>query len=226
MTLRRSVFALLPLLALAGCGGDGTGRGQNSPLTEIQTRILRPGDSWQYNVTIVSVTGSGTTTESVVRDRVASARDFQGRSLLAVSEVATGEAERFTVYEQNSATRAYTLEGFVDPDGTERPVTEFVQFPGTFGQNTTYSDLNLNGSDTFTLTVTGQETITVPAGTFKAWKATGSYTLDGMTANVTEWTHPGLGLPIKRVLVFQGQGVTDTETTELQSTNIDLDPSN
>jgi hypothetical protein len=208
-TMRTRLIALLPLLVLAGCGGGGDGG-----LTK--SRLLDIGDRWAYARTVTTIAdGQTTTDQSNVTWQVGTAT-FQGQNRLVLNFTPNDQAVSRLVIRQDTFSRQVDIIGTVK-DATEAPMSA-VHIPGTLQQNATYTALIVTPTQVVTATakVGQEETVTVRAGTYRAHKVTAS--ANGVT--ITSWLRPGLGAPVKQVIVETSPNLTRTIDLQLTGTNV------
>lgn len=199
---------ILMLLALFGCGGGGEDR---APAAR-NMRALQAGDSWSwdYKVNNQSIP-AGTLTVTISTDTV------NGEPVLAATNTVAGNSASSVGYLQQDAITGdvsiYGMKSGSDPviTVTDRPLP--VQWPGsweagkTISATTHYSD---GRTASTSYTIIGQETITIPAGTFSTWKCTFAASEGFM------WFSPQLGQFVKD----EGTTETGTYSHTLQSTTV------
>ncbi|MGV3618956.1 MAG: hypothetical protein ACO1SV_26820 [Fimbriimonas sp.] len=207
--MRTRLYALLPLLLLAGCGGGG-----DAGLTK--SRLLDLGDQWTYARTTTTIENGETTTNSAnVTWRVATAQ-FQGQSRLAITMTPDDQAVSRLIIRQDTFSRQVDIIGSVA--GTTETTQAAVYIPGTLQQNASFPALIITPTRTVNATanVGPEESVTVRSGTYRAHKVTA--TSNGVT--VTMWLRPGLGAPVKQVVVETGPSLTRTIDYQLTGTNV------
>jgi hypothetical protein len=214
---RLLILVVVPVV-LFGCGGGGSA----GDVAASKTRMLKPGDSWTYDVSghpLNSQTSSysGTITISITQETL------NGEPVLAQTAVQnvtfSGSSTSSSVtsvqyYQQDPSTGEIMMYGRKEVNKpvatvTDRPLP--VVWPGsweagkTVSVNIHYSD---GSTDTGTYTVVGQETITTMAGTFPTWKLSfGSGAVSG-----TSWFVPQLGYYVKNE--------NSVGTSDLRSTTV------
>lgn len=202
-------YALLPLLLLAGCGGGG-----DAGLTK--SRLLDLGDRWTYARTTTTIENGGTTTNQADVAWTVTNGLFQGQNRLAISFSPNDMAAARLVIRQDTFSRQVDIIGTVS--GTVETNQSAVHVPGTLQQNTSYAALIVTPTQLVNATanVGPEESVTVRSGTYRAHKVTA--TAGGVT--MTSWLRPGLGAPVKLVIVETSPTLTRTIDYQLTGTNV------
>lgn len=198
-------------------------------------RQLRPGDRWEYSETnqdIQSYDGEREITNSsaVSIDTVLSETAVApgGDPLLIMEESYT---EKFgdngvtyigRTYFGQDQQRNVWIYGIIELDHSKlKWVTDrrFLRWPGTF--TLTYDQLPMTvfyesgGSQTYgRMRAVGEETVTVPAGTFKCIKLDYEETGRASSHNHTIWFHPPTGSFVKGQGVSKEWSLTDASSVE------------
>lgn len=205
----------------SGCGGGGSPpSAQTAAVVPLATRLrmLRSGDIWRYRVT--STIGNGSMAATVISDQ----RD--GETFLDLTTVAIldGRSFRGTSYgRQDAITGDLTLHASGEVEFTP-PV---VLTPGTWGVGVGFTrdiitqDEVVNAS----LSVQDEETVTVPAGTFRTWKTQRIEHSSRSTTTGTYWYAPQLGNYVwaqvsTTFLTGQFAGQSSSVTLVLNGTNV------
>jgi hypothetical protein len=195
---RLLILVVVPVVLFA-CGGGGS----DGSSAASKTRMLKPGDSWTYDVSGHSLdsqttTYSGTETLSITQET------FNGEPVLAATAVmnvtfsGSSTSSSFTAvqyYQQDPTTGDIVLLGRKESNKplatvTDRPLPVF--WPGSWEAGKTVSlDVHYSdgSSDTVSYTVVGQETVTTSAGTFPTWKLS----VSSGSVTGTSWFAPQLG---------------------------------
>lgn len=203
MTIDRRLFlSVVVCLSLwgAGCGGGGeSARNGVHPATRLRT--LQSGDNWVYDVTNYisgSLNQSGRNNVSITKS------DFNGQSALVWHSQLTslfgedGKSDSYSHYLQDKSSGDLLAASGGDLVAYPEPV---LVLPGEW--KTGLSRSFTGNGDRFTLKVTGQERITVPAGTFDTWRMeqtqTGKTYQGGNDYTITStcWVAPETGSWVK-----------------------------
>lgn len=207
--MRTRLYALMPLLLLAGCGGGG-----DAGLTK--SRLLDLGDRWTYARTTTTIENGNTTTNQSDVSWTVTTGNFQGQSRLGISFAPNDMAAARLVIRQDTFSRQVDIIGSVS--ATVETPQSAVHVPGTLQQNATYPALIVTPTALVnaTATVGAEESVTVRSGTYRAHKVTASS--NGVT--MTSWLRPGLGAPVKLVIVETSPTLTRTIDYQLTGTNV------
>jgi hypothetical protein len=197
---------LLAVCFTAGCGSGGSGGGVITPTT----RLVVVGDRLEYSVA-GTVTGPGGADSTVLGhfEQTVEASTLDGQAVK--SFVTSGEiiwemvvlTLGGTVFvSQDVATHDIWLLGD-DHSSTGAPRTAAAgtrHLPGAWSPVTGFSgtiSFSDGKSRDRTFTVIGMESVTVPAGTFQAWKVRETIAEDGIQSTVTNWYVPSMGWFVK-----------------------------
>jgi hypothetical protein len=207
--MRTRLYALLPFVLLAGCGGGG-----DAGLTK--SRLLDVGDRWTYARTTTTIENGQTSTNQATVSWTVGTSNFQGQSRLGINFSPNDMAASRLVIRQDTFSRQVDIIGTVA--GTVEATQSAVHVPGTLQQGATFPALIVTPTALVnaTATVGAEETVTVRSGTYRAHKVTASS--NGVT--MTSWLRPGLGAPVKLVIVETSPTLTRTIDYQLTGTNV------
>ena len=209
-TMRHRLLLLSCLvMGLFGCGGGG-----DAGLTK--PRLLDIGDRWDFARTTTTITNGQTTTDQ--RDvtwRIASA-PFQGQTRMSLTFTPTDMAADRLAIRQDTFSRQVDIIGSVK--GVTETAQSSVYIPASLAQGYTFPTLIVTPTQIVAAnaTVGREESVTVRNGTYRAYKITA--TAGGVT--LTQWLRPGLGVPIKQVIVENDAILVRTTDWQLIGTNV------
>ena len=224
---------LIASILLAGCGGGGGGGSNGGGTTPVSTqfRALTP-TNYAYNLTgTLTTTANGTQTltassqRTIVVTAEATANQFKidGTDALVVQEGSPSTALNLDAYVTQQSDHSLLLRALDVGDGVQTASAATHLFlPGTFTTNTTSPTQTISFADgstaTYTFKVDGQQSVTVPLGTFTAYIVTSSLTFSPTNKRVgTYYYVPELGTYVKSVeTVTRPDGVASI-TSELRS---------
>ena len=233
-----AILVIMLLVTITGCGGGGGGS-TSIPLSDT-IRAWQAGDEWVYRITgtvndgidTLQVSGtftqtvSGTTiampisgTAHILSQAVTLTSVIDDVSYTDVSKLYFTQAANGTIWEhggQDTTNGDYWI--------TSPSIGMVINMPSpmtigtSWGDQVEYSSGEAVDTDS---TVTGTETVRVPAGTFNTYKGTMNGTLSGMPGSFTGWYAPQTGNLIKMVgtCTDSTQGINMNLTIELQSKN-------
>lgn len=208
---------------LFGCGSDS---GNGAPVG-TKTRALQAGDSWTYDVSGQTQSGSysGTTLLSVGQDTLAGVSVLAGTSTVNAVWNGSNISSTSVTYMQQDATTGDLLQyGIKDSNTnnvvvtvTDRPLP--IMWPGTWeaGKTITATAHYSNGNtESISYTIIGQESVATPAGAITAWKLTLSASSNAGTSTGTSWFSPEIGNYVR----IDSTNSVGTFSTILRSTTV------
>ncbi|MDX1932572.1 MAG: hypothetical protein SFU56_08210 [Capsulimonadales bacterium] len=221
---------------LTGCGGTHTSlpkSGPGTPFDQIGTRqrYLHDTDKWNYTFHAVLTTDDR---EEIVTGEVQQLLDaatINGQTYRQLAQIfhltgpsGTSLSGNATYFRQDLNTRVITNYG-VNESGTirlfDQPQTSLLK-TGEVGENGSRTTVFSDGSTLEeTVTVVGNELITVPAGRFMTFKTTGTQRHSSRTTEYVNWYSRQLGSFVRsedRTTLANGQKVH--RIMELSSTNV------
>jgi hypothetical protein len=231
---------------------DGANGGNNNPppangnaIALGQMRQLQDGDSWTYQVTGTFVPNGGaasplTPADAVVTytlpaavtgveaSQVPDAANWSGEVPLSYN--GTNEMHENVAAVSQGADGQLFLEGYSPAPGL-LPVAPVVGDPlagpdpanlGTINQWGVAGEVDGFGEITVDFTKTGEENVTVPAGTFSTIHGTGQKSLGGYATDYEVWVNPQLGCYVKMTTAWDMGTGELTLTHELKDTNVPL----
>ena len=200
-----------------------------------------PGTVWEYEVTTelpenaVELTDPGERTRPLAGRRLRATRtttldgpaDLPGRHALRFTTRVNGEVERVDYRVVSNEQIADVATDLLAPSSAENghaPVRQItfaeplplVRFPIEIG-DTWQARFQVDGHPVSrTFDVLGKESVTVPAGTFEAWRIrTIGSDRPGHSLESTTWFAPGTGFVKSRVIHTAAFGLLKVETSEL-----------
>ncbi|WP_157046138.1 DUF3108 domain-containing protein [Geotalea uraniireducens] len=208
MRILRCLVRLLALISiqamLFGCGSSNDTVAPNVG----KTRKLLVGDSWTYDVSGQSQSGSfsGTSILNITQDTLA------GVSVLAATSTVSGvlngsntSSTSVTYMQQDATTGDLLLYGLKDTNTnnvavtvTDRPLP--IMWPGNWeaGKTINATAHYSNGTtESISYSIIGQESVATPTGAVTAWKLIISVSSNAIMSTGTFWFSPEIGNYIK-----------------------------
>lgn len=199
---------LLTVVSLqGGLLGCGSSSGTVAPAAS-KMRTLQAGDSWTYDVSGQTQSGSysGTTLSSITQDTLIGVPVLAGTSTVnavwngsntsstsvsyMLQDAITGDVHPYGIKNSNTNNQVVTV--------TDQPLP--IVWPGIWEAGKTISatmHYSNSTSETVSYTINGQESVTTPAGVITAWKLTLSNSSNAGTSTGTFWFSPELGNYVK-----------------------------
>lgn len=206
-----------------GCGGGG-GSANLSDVEPVPTLVAyQSGDSWEYDIsgTYRDEDGSrsftGTLTRNLMLDTFDGGLVFKLTATLTLSP--SGLPTQSTIsstWFRQLPDRSVVLLARRDADGTlKRIISGATPIPGTWYRGLPVTSVRWfdNGeTETYRLTVVGSQRVSVPAGSFNAWKTveTTSYSTSDEYASETSY----YALEVGEAVLSQGTLATDDFTIQ------------
>jgi len=221
--MRKEVVVTVVLLAtlLAGCGGGGGG-GMVAPLPQL--RQMRAGDTWNYRVTLTDGMDRVVTTARIRVDP-ATGIDLVGNTYRLV-EITFGPPANIDVIAYLSQDLGGSVWQHGDfTDGAEELVAApyggkvlVTKSPFVVGDRYQYNiSYNTGAWESGSTEVVVRETVTVPAGTYEAYRVARRTCAGGVTALTTHWYVPEVGHIVRGVMELSVGTTTYQCTLEMTS---------
>lgn len=207
----RALKVFIWLLAVVSLQGGLLGCGSSSDTVApavSKMRTLQAGDSWTYDVSGQTSSGSysGTSTLIITQDTLAGTPVLAGTSTVnAVWNGSSTNSTSVSYMQQDSLTGDVHAYGIKNSNTNNQVVTVTDQplplvWPGTWETGKSISatmHYSNSTSETVSYTINGQESVTTPAGVITAWKLTLSNSSNAGTSTGTFWFSPELGNYVK-----------------------------